>query len=359
MEPKSGLSSNIDQWFRKATKLGVAGTNIHDFRGAEAPSKIPDTQYYCLRVLWERPNIDAIYDFLTLANREVGREAMNSDEQYAKYLKAITLSCNRSNIHKNMEGGHDSMGMYGLLYHMQNSITHPDSDGSDKDSEDDGESSENETLDEKDPMSRANQKIILVAKEHAKAKPGLKDLQYLDQSSPLDRKGGHSQSSNADLGKLIGPMSSLNVQETPAKQINFQYSANVHYTHIVGSKLQHPALPQRVRGSQDEVIVESAFHTLLYLLLVYHKDKFNLKDGRRIPEWSREHMRMEFGDRWVAITDGCLKAASGRKKAIVEVKPFTRRTARNKIRKQESGQMATGIRSDPSEGTKLPDGNKW
>ena len=136
-------------------------------------------------------------------------------------------------------------------------------------------------------------------------------------------------------------MAALSINpKTPAKKETDRAPADHPYTPIVGSAILSPADKERIKAAQDEAIVESALNTLLYLPLMRHT---HFEVGETVPEWSRQHLRLRFGTR-VAITDGCLMAASGKAKAIVEVKPFNRASAPEFIRMQESGQMAAWIK---------------
>ncbi|MCJ1332490.1 hypothetical protein MMC10_009183 [Thelotrema lepadinum] len=119
---------------------------------------------------------------------------------------------------------------------------------------------------------------------------------------------------------------------TPLKQTALP--TDVHP--LTGTKLHSAASPARKIAGNDEATVEAALHAFLYAIT--WRFVTSKSTAGPMAEWSTKHLYLKCG-RWVAITDGLLKAASGKLKAIVEVKPIPREDSIGLIRAQESGQM--------------------
>ena len=127
---------------------------------------------------------------------------------------------------------------------------------------------------------------------------------------------------------------------------------------LTGMRVHNAASPARQMARNDEATVEAALHAFLYAITMRFLK--TTPSSTTVAEWSHKHLYLKCG-RWVAITDGLLKAANGQTRAIVEVKPLGRKKQIGFIRAQEAGQMAAWIHTDPNAG--MPsgknDGTEW
>jgi hypothetical protein len=104
-----------------------------------------------------------------------------------------------------------------------------------------------------------------------------------------------------------------------------------------------PMDPALVKPANDEQIVNIALISFLQALTIFHEDVR--------ADWAIDRKVFRFSDKFEARTDGLLR--SGRNEyplAILEVKPYVRKSNIKQVQMQESAQMASWIYDHPHKG---------
>ena len=363
------LPADPETWKSKAAALGVDNTNTQDLAQTASASKMPDKQFYALRVLWTRHKASEIEGvFLEQEYDGWAKEQMQKDTHWELLLSAVQSQM-RPESTPFLPKEH-KIGEYGDLYEAQYDIAYPDTlpnnDNDDNDDDDDDDNDDDDNEDNEDAYGFCRPKIWLLPKD---SRQGYRYEEYLrkkgtEQPSPLVHAGTHKAAkagaSSFEMTGLMETLPQTPTQRTPQASLHYHLqtptSAIIQQTPVVGTKAPDPGLQKTTESFGDEAKVEFALHLFMRKLL--RRFIAILGKPKTKAQWEQTHVWLKFGD-WVAVTDGHLKSAHNQTKAIVEVKPFSRNISIDRIRRQESGQMAAWIYSEPKEGLSQGHGRKW
>ena len=288
-------------WWDHARASGVQDTVVHQLPKLASASNIAEKQFYCLRVYWidvVRPK--SLFRYLNQATFEEAVERLKYDQEWQNYLNLIQAVTLRGSLYGDREKQNELGGFHTVYAMQQRILVQNDFD---------------------EP-------------EYEETRP-----KYWPSSQIMEDLGVEAAMSGLNISEPKSHGSITPVARTKQNDEVKQYSPLnlTHFTELLPGG--------RTEAAQSEKLVEGAFHVFAQTILERHLDP---PTGKTVPEWLPSPQRLECHG-WVALTDGYLADGAGKAKAIVEVKPIIRDRSENKIRVQESGQMAAWICHHPSD----------
>ena len=298
------LPTSIKEWEKEAKIYGVLGSSVHKLLEVASASKIGPEQYYSLRVLWKvnrtsLPNASVLGFSRDDPIYRKASDYLKESQSWQDYLANVPpgpLSFSANSVR--------DIGAFSNVLYYQRHVEPMIHLGSEEMAMDSVPSKFSPRRAPAAPSVLTQPEVPSLTT--SRGRPTMKKSSYLDPDYSFD-------------DTLISDNS------------------------FAPPDPQTPISKAVVARSEDEQIVNIALILWLQTLVMFHP-RVQLERLK----WSVKRLKFAFGE-WEARTDGCLRK-DGDVKAVVEVKPFSRRDYPGAIQKQESAQMASWIRNSPFDG---------
>ena len=302
---RDGLPTTVKDWMKSASADSVLNSTIWDLESTASASKISRTQFLTLRVIVP-PSKSISYSADYFQRYLCGPQAyqaatdyLDENKEWQDYLKEVSRQQNPT----------ESIGLYSLTWHQQHAIF--------------------------TPIAVKNTGLL----NFNSASPKI----MIPPTPPV----AHRTRARANIAQILA------TEPTSIKpQQHIEDDRLSTYPKDIPSPAtpESPALPHFSVKAEDEQIVNTALILLLISITKYHP-----QIKRTGLEWTLKRKVFKFGPS-EARTDGFLCDAQGKTRAILEVKPFVRRTDFRSIQMQEAAQLAAWNYSEnPEWGTALCD----